>query len=66
MTKKENPDYKPANCVSVESINESIERVKKHGGKIISPKPGIPNVGWIAIASDSERNHTALLQPQHM
>jgi len=66
MTKKESPDQKPVNYISVECIDESIKMVKKLGGKIVSPKQEVPNVGWIATAMDPEGNHIALLQPQHM
>jgi len=66
MTKKESPDQKPVNYISVECIDESIKMVKKLGGKIVSPKQEVPNVGWIATAMDPEGNHIALLQPKHM
>ena len=66
MTKKEHPDQKPVNYISVESIDESIEKVKKLGGKIVMPKQEVPNVGWIATATDPEGNYIALLQPQRM
>jgi predicted enzyme related to lactoylglutathione lyase len=66
MVKKSRPEQKPVNYVSVESINESIEKVIKLGGKIVTPKQEVPNVGWIATAMDPEGNHIALLQPQRM
>ena len=66
MVKKEHPEQKPVNYISVDSIDESIEKVKKLGGEIISPKQEVPNVGWIATAVDPEGNHIALLQPQRM
>jgi predicted enzyme related to lactoylglutathione lyase len=66
MVKKNRPEQKIVNCISVELIDESIEKVKKLGGKIISPKQKVPNVGWIATAVDPEGDHIALLQPQRM
>jgi predicted enzyme related to lactoylglutathione lyase len=66
MVKKENPEQKPVNYISVDSVDESIKRVKKLGGKIIMPKQEVPNVGWIATAADPEGNLIALLQPQRM
>jgi predicted enzyme related to lactoylglutathione lyase len=66
MYKKERPEQKPVNYISVDSIDESIEKVTKLGGKIISPKQEVPNVGWIATAVDPEGNQIALLQPQRM
>lgn len=66
MVRKDSPEQKPVNYISVESIDTSIEKVKNLGGKIISPKQEVPNVGWIATALDPEGNHIALLQPQRI
>jgi predicted enzyme related to lactoylglutathione lyase len=66
MVKKERPEQKPVNYISVESIDESMEKVKRLGGKIVSPKQEVPGVGWIATVMDPEGNHIALLQPQGM
>jgi predicted enzyme related to lactoylglutathione lyase len=66
MVKKESAEQKPLNYISVESIDESIEKVKKLGGKTVSPKQEVPNVGWIATAVDPEGNQIALIQPQRM
>jgi predicted enzyme related to lactoylglutathione lyase len=66
MTKKERPEQKPVNYISVESIDEAIEKVTKLGGKIVTPKQEVPNVGWITTAADPEGNQIALLQPQRM
>lgn len=66
MLKKQSPEHKPVNYISVESIDESIEKVKELGGKIVMPKQEVPNVGWIATAVDPEGNQIALLQPMRM
>ncbi len=66
MIKKESAKQKPVNYISVESIDESIEKVKKLGGKIIMPKQEVPTVGWIATAVDPEGNQIALLQSMRM
>ena len=66
MYKKQQAEQKPVNYISVDLIDESIEKVTKLGGKIISPKQEVPNVGWIATAVDPEGNQIALLQPQRM
>src|SRR4030042_1142184 len=47
MYKKQQAEQKPVNYISVDSIDESIEKVTKLGGKIISPKQEVPTVGWI-------------------
>jgi predicted enzyme related to lactoylglutathione lyase len=66
MVKKERAEQKPVNYISVESIDESIEKVKELGGKIVVQKQEVPNVGWIATAVDPEGNQIALLQPMSM
>ena len=43
-----------------------MEKARKLGGKIVSSKQEVSNVGWIATAVDPEENHIALLQSQHM
>jgi predicted enzyme related to lactoylglutathione lyase len=61
MVKRGNPEQKPVNYISVESIGESMEKARKLGGKIVSSKQEVSNVGWIATAVDPEENHIALL-----
>lgn len=63
MYKKEQPEMKLVNYFSIESIDEYIKKVEALGGKMVSPKQEVPNVGWIAIAVDPEGNQFALLQP---
>jgi predicted enzyme related to lactoylglutathione lyase len=46
FVEKENAGQKPANYISVESIDESIEKVKRLDGKIVMPKQEVSNVGW--------------------
>jgi len=66
MYKKDRPEFKPVNYISVESIDEYIEKIKALGGKIVQPKQEVPDVGWIAIALDPEGNHFAMLQPMRV
>ena len=60
---KETKEMKPVVYISVESADEYIAKIKKLGGKIISPKQEVPHVGWTAIAVDPEGNPFAILQP---
>lgn len=66
MYKKDNPELKPVNYVSVESIDEYIEKIKSLGGVIVQPKLEVPGVGWVAIALDPEGNQFAMLQPMRV
>jgi uncharacterized protein len=63
MFRKQQPEIKPINYFAVESINDYLAKILKLGGKVISPKQAVPNVGWIAAAEDPEGNQFALIQP---
>ena len=52
------------NYITVENIDEHIEKVTELGGKILMPKQQVPTVGYIALATDPEGNQFGLLQPQ--
>ena len=63
MYKKDSHELKPVNYISVESIDEYVEKIKALGGTIVQPKQEVPGVGWIAVALDPEGNQFAILQP---
>ena len=63
LYKKERPENKLVNYISVESIDKFMEKAKALGGKIVQPKQEVPGVGWIAIVLDPEDNQVAMLQP---
>jgi len=63
MIRKQEPGIKPINYFAVESINDFLAKIQKLGGKVISPKQEVMNVGWIAAAEDPEGNQFALIQP---
>jgi len=63
LFKKENPENKPVNYISVESIDKYLDKVKALGGRILQTKQEVPGVGWVAIALDPEGNQIAMLQP---
>lgn len=48
--------------VSVENIDEIIQRVESNGGRILMPKMAIPHVGWIAKFLDTEGNLICAMQ----
>ena len=54
----------PVNYITVENIDDHIEKVTELGGKILMPKQKVPTVGYIALATDPEGNQFGLLQPQ--
>ncbi|MEQ9404919.1 MAG: VOC family protein [Cyclobacteriaceae bacterium] len=48
--------------ISVEDIDNTIEKVLANGGKIVLPKTSIPTVGWITKFLDSEENLVCAMQ----
>ena len=63
MYTKTQTEAKPINYFAVESISDYLAKIVKLGGKVVSPKQEVPNVGWIAAAEDPEGNQFALIQP---
>ncbi len=50
------------NYISVNSVDEYVEKVKKAGGKIISPKADVMGQGWFAVFEDPTGTRMALWQ----
>lgn len=46
MTKKQNLEHKPVNCIAVESTEESVRKIDAPGGEALVPKMEVPGVGW--------------------
>lgn len=49
--------------ISVENIDETLEKVEKAGGTIATHKMEVPGVGWLAYRKDPEGNIFGVLQP---
>lgn len=41
------------NYILVNSVDETLAKVKKAGGTVVAPKQEIPGMGWMAIIKDS-------------
>ena len=50
--------------ISVDDIEEHMEKIKKAGGKIQGNPVDIPNVGKYVTFSDTEGNRACILQPK--
>ena len=50
------------NTIGVESIDESIKKVKQEGGKLVTQKVAIPGIGYHATCLDTENNVFGLLE----
>ena len=56
--------HAPSIVISVDDLDESIQKVKSAGGKILSAKPeDIPGVGRRVSFMDTEGNRVSMLQP---
>ena len=62
MMKRQMPEQKPVNYISVESVDEYSKKVVNLGGQIVVPKMEIPGMGWWALALDTEGNQIGLFQ----
>jgi uncharacterized protein len=51
------------NTIGVSSLDESIKKIEKSGGKICVPKMAIPKVGWLAYAEDPAGNVFGIIEP---
>ena len=49
--------------VGVTNLDNTLEKVKKSGGKVISEKIEVPNVGMYARIEDTEGNVVSLMEP---
>ncbi len=56
MGKRGAPDQRIMNYFGVSSVEESIAKVEKLGGKIIMPRTAVPGWGYLAICIDTENN----------
>jgi predicted enzyme related to lactoylglutathione lyase len=48
--------------VQVDSIDQTIERVQKLGGKLLREKAAVPKTAWYAVVEDPEGNIFAVYQ----
>ncbi|MBK9013802.1 MAG: VOC family protein [Saprospiraceae bacterium] len=62
MAKREKEYQKITDFIQVDSMDESIAKLEKLGGKVIEPKTYIPTVGFIAGCEDTERNIIGLIE----
>jgi hypothetical protein len=49
--------------IMVENIEKKLEKIEEAGGKTVSGKSEIPNVGWMALFSDVFGNVLGLFKP---
>jgi predicted enzyme related to lactoylglutathione lyase len=60
LTKAESSIRGFINYFSVECLDESCEKIKALGGKILTPKQEVFDMGWSVLAEDPEGNIFAI------
>lgn len=53
----------PSVVISVDDINETIQKINKQGGKTLSEPMEIPGIGTYVSFLDTEGNRVGVLQP---
>jgi predicted enzyme related to lactoylglutathione lyase len=61
--KADGPAQHPSVVIGVDSINGSIEKVKRAGGTVLGEPMAIPGVGMYVSFLDTEGNRVSMLQP---
>lgn len=64
LQKQAGEERTAVNYITVENIDEYLTKVSELGGKVLTAKQQIPNIGYIAVAMDPEGNHFGLIQPE--
>lgn len=59
MARKE-PEQPITNYINVASLDKSMAKVEKLGGKICVPRTEVPDMGFFAVCQDTENNTFAL------
>ncbi len=62
LYKKMDPNQGPVNYASVKSIDATLKKLTRGGGRILSPKQEIQGVRWVAIGADPEGNQVGFYQ----
>jgi hypothetical protein len=48
--------------VHVDSLDDTLERLLRLGGKVVHPRTAVPKTGWYVVAEDPQGNIFALFQ----
>jgi predicted enzyme related to lactoylglutathione lyase len=51
------------NTITVSSLDETVKKIERSGGRICVPKMAIPKMGWLAYAEDSAGNVFGIMEP---
>ncbi|MFA5106569.1 MAG: VOC family protein [Candidatus Micrarchaeia archaeon] len=66
MMKRSKEVKSPVITIGVASMDDSVKKIEKAGGKIIVPKMKVGDMGFAAYFKDTEGNVVGLFQPTRM
>jgi hypothetical protein len=59
-------DSIPHIVIAVENLDESMNKIKESGGKVLGEPREIPGIGMFIMFKDTEGNKVGMLQPKEM
>lgn len=62
FTKRMLPNQTTVNTIDVPSVDDFLARVEQAGGRALSPKMAVPDVGYLAYCQDIEGNIFGILE----
>ncbi len=62
ITPRALPEQVTTNTISVESVDDAVNKIEEAGGTVVMSKQVIPGIGYIAYCTDTEENLFGVLQ----
>ena len=63
ILRRQAPVTRSVTTIQVESLNDTLEKLKSAGGAVIDGNRAVTGIGWHAYCEDSEGNVIGVLQP---
>jgi uncharacterized protein len=62
LMKRQAPEHSVTNYITVLSVDDYASKIEEAGGKVIMPKTEIPDMGFIIVFLDTEKNMFGLYE----
>ncbi|MBM3329046.1 MAG: VOC family protein [Calditrichaeota bacterium] len=62
MMRREFPGHGNLITIFVDSVDNTLERIRNAGGEVLHPKLAVPGIGWAAYFKDTEGNASGIFQ----
>lgn len=63
LARRRESDSGTVNTIEVSSLDETVRKIERSGGKTVAPRMAIPSIGWLAYCQDPEGTTFGVLQP---